>query len=44
MHIFLVNTVGLPILEEQLQNVDIPDVSGSTSVDIIGDIDYTFSK
>lgn len=41
---FLVSSVSLPILEQQLSNIKIPDVSGSASVDVIGNIDYTFSK
>lgn len=36
--------VGVPILEQQLSNIDIPDISGSASVDVIGTIDYELKK
>ena len=39
-----VDTVGIPILEQQLANVNIPDVSGSTRISVIGTVDYSLSK
>ena len=41
---FSVDTVGIPILEQKLSDLDIEDVTGTTSVPILGDIDYTLSK
>ncbi len=42
--VLLVDTVGLPILEQQLANVNVPDISGSTSISVIGTIDYSLSR
>ena len=39
-----VDTVGIPILQQQLANFDIPDISGSTSIDVVGKIDYDLSR
>lgn len=41
---FIVCQVGVPILEQQLASITIPDVSGSTSIDVVGRIDYSLSK
>ncbi len=41
---WIVDAVGIPILQQQLANVNVPDISGSTSIDVVGKIDYSLSK
>ncbi len=41
---FSVNKVTLPVLKQQLQDLQISDVSGSSDVNVIGKIKYSLSK
>lgn len=41
---YIVDTILVPVLIQQLANIDIPDVSGSTDVSVVGKIDYSLSR
>ena len=43
MLLFTVRQVGIPILEQQLASVTIPDISGSAGTPI-GSIDYDLTR
>ena len=43
-HVLIVNQVGTPILEQELSSIDIPDQSGSTSISVIGKLDYDLTR
>ncbi len=36
--------VGLPILKQELSSVHIPDISGSTHVNVVGKVEYSLKK
>ena len=43
-HVLIVNQVGIPILEQELSSINIPDKSGSARISVIGKIDYDLTR